>query len=375
MQLQPYWVRQLWSGYCCTEKACAKHLAVEEMNPNHSQTSIFEARDLSIGYRSPVLRRLFTDLNLSLEKGSLTCLLGANGSGKSTLLRTLAGLQDSISGSIFYEGDPKLLRHPSKRAKVFSVVLTDRTRVGLLKVRDFVALGRYPHTRWTGSFNKNDHEQVDWAIDCVNADSLATRFIHTLSDGEYQRVVLARALAQQTPMILLDEPTAFLDLPHRIEIMQILKKLVDSCGLTLLMSTHDLDLALEYANCFWLIRSGGSYTSGFPEDLLLSGKLETYLGGNNIVFDRSRGTFRAKMKPLINVQVRGENAYLRWTQNVLEKNGIGVSELNHIATVKVECVETGDDPVWLCQTDQEVKRYESFEQFDAWCKSLNKKRV
>jgi iron complex transport system ATP-binding protein len=218
---------------------------------------------------------------------------------------------------------------------------------------------------------------VKWALAAVHADRLTSRYIHTLSDGEYQRVVLARALAQQTPMILLDEPTAFLDLPHRIEIMQILKNLVDSCHMTLVMSTHDIDLALAYASHFWLMQPEGHFVSGFPEDLLFSGDIEACLGSEHTLFDRDRGTFRAKPNFDFSVRVVGDRTVCRWVQNVLEKHRIGVSDSSDKAELTVE-VPSGTDASLVeitCRSGSGVTHCSSYAQLDLWCRNLRRARA
>ena len=311
---------------------------------------LLETNHLAIGYSNK--STLFSGLNLSLEKGTLNCLMGPNGSGKSTLIKTLTGLMKPISGEIRVLGDPLLLKKPAIRARTFSVVLTGNPQAGLLRVRELVALGRHPYTGWAGNYDKKDREKVQWSLDAVKADSLADRLVHTLSDGERQRVMVARALAQDTPLVFLDEPTAYLDLPHRIELMHIFRQLTHRCGLTLLMSTHDLELSLQYADNLCLLGEERQFECGTPEDLLLTGKLERTFGHHELDFDRERGVFRAKTDFHALVSLEGNPIAVKWTRNALEKLGIGITDKRSAwFEIKVDRNGTSDSFVWKYRGD------------------------
>lgn len=232
------------------------------------------ARDLTTGYRSGRHTRVVhRKLNLTLERGKLTALLGPNGAGKSTLLRTLAGLQPPLEGEVWIEG--KTLRSFSamELARKLAVVLTERVEVGYMTAYALAALGRYPYTPWDGRLSAEDEVIVQEAMRAARCESLASRMVGELSDGERQRVMIARALAQQTPIIFLDEPTAFLDLPRRVEIMHLLRDLAHQTGRALLVSTHDLELALRLADTLWLVGNGGMFTGGAPAALLRRGEV------------------------------------------------------------------------------------------------------
>ena len=190
---------------------------------------------LSVGYGSRVIQH---DLSFTLADGTLTALLGANGCGKSTLLRTLAGLQPALSGSY----------SPEPNEKMVALVLTERLSVESATVRDVVAMGRYPYTSFLGTLSAADHRIVSEAMQMVGVDDLADTFYNDHSDGEKQRILIAKALAQQTPVILLDEPTAHLDLPSRIKTLNLLQRIAHEQHKTILISTHELDLALRTAD-------------------------------------------------------------------------------------------------------------------------------
>jgi len=207
-------------------------------------------RHITLAYGQRILLR---DVSASVPPGSLTALIGRNGTGKSTLLRTVAGLGAAASGGIELCGKPLAALTPLQRASTVSFVTTDKVRIANLRCRDVVALGRAPYTNWLGQLQGEDKEKVDNAMHLVGMDSYAEKTMDKMSDGECQRIMIARALAQDTPVILLDEPTAFLDLPNRYELCLLLRKLTQKEGKCILFSTHDLDIALSLCDTIMLI--------------------------------------------------------------------------------------------------------------------------
>lgn len=199
-----------------------------------------DIKDLTIGYGEKIVQ---SHLTLSLERGEMVCMLGRNGCGKSTLLRTLAGLQPAISGG--YKIDD------------VAVVLTDKLRLDNTSIREVVAMGRYPYTSFLGALTIEDHRIIDAAMKEVGINDADGAF-NALSDGEKQRVLIAKALAQQTPVILLDEPTAHLDLPNRILVLQLLRRLAHEQGKTIMISTHELELALRLSDRILLLSDQGA---------------------------------------------------------------------------------------------------------------------
>jgi iron complex transport system ATP-binding protein len=238
--------------------------------------AVLESIDLSIGYqhpgRSPLV--LSTHLNLNIGSGQVIGLLGPNGSGKSTLLRTLAGLQPTITGSIKILGQPIKSNQVRQTARMLSVVLTDKIDVRNLTVYQLVAMGRYPFTDWLGRGEDHGPERIMTALDQVRLQGYANRYFNELSDGEQQRTLLAKALVQDTALIILDEPTAHLDLPNRISIMRLLRTLADKTGKSILFSSHDLDLAVHTADHLWLLQNGGILIEGKPRDLMVGTAFE-----------------------------------------------------------------------------------------------------
>ena len=206
--------------------------------------------DLVIGYPGHVVAG---PLSASLAEGELCSLLGANGAGKSTLLRTLAAFQPALSGEILLNGRRLAGIAPRELSTLIGIVLTDRIRTQGITVRDMVAMGRSPYTNFWGKLTAEDDRLVDEAMQLVGITQFAQRQIATLSDGERQKVMIAKALAQGTPVILLDEPTAFLDFPSKVEVMMLLGRLAHEMGKTIFLSTHDLDLALQTCDRLWLM--------------------------------------------------------------------------------------------------------------------------
>ena len=221
-----------------------------------------QLQHLSIGYPHKVIGR---NLSAQLLPASLTALVGVNGAGKSTLLRTLTGVQQALGGEILLNGKPLESYSRGERARKIAVVLTQRVEANQLYAEEVVELGRLPYTGLTGSLSNADREQVNKAIALAGVEHLRGRRIGALSDGERQRVMLAKALAQETPFILMDEPTAFLDYPSRTETFMLLHKLAHEASKSILLSTHDLDLALKCSDQIWLLDKGELIT-GSPQD-------------------------------------------------------------------------------------------------------------
>lgn len=296
---------------------------------------LLQTNSLSIGY-SERKRFLYSDLNLSLKPGSLTCLMGPNGTGKSTLLKTLTGIIKPLSGEISYKNNSKLILNPKECAKTFSIVLTEPIPTSFLNVYQIISLGRFPYGNWFGQLKRKDKEVIDWAVKAVGVQDLLDRKINRLSDGERQRVLIGRALAQKTPIVFLDEPTAFLDLPHRIEIIHILRSLTRESNLSILLSTHDLDLVLNSADELWLLSENQNFFTGSPEDLLLSSKLEETFSRKDLSFDKLQGTFHSERILNRFADLSGEPIGVQWTKNALEKVGIGCNQKSSDLKIKVQ---------------------------------------
>lgn len=225
----------------------------------------------SIGFGK---RNLLSDVSVVFPSGNLTALLGRNGTGKSTLLRAIAGLNRHFSGTIMLDGVDEAGMSPLRKARSLAFVTTERTRIAGLKCEDVVAIGRAPYTNWIGRLQDRDREIVSRALADVGMTDYARRTMDTMSDGECQRIMIARALAQDTPNILLDEPTSFLDLPNRYELCRLLARLAHDRGKCIIFSTHELDIALAMADNIALI-SHPMIHFGTSESIKDSGLIES----------------------------------------------------------------------------------------------------
>jgi iron complex transport system ATP-binding protein len=243
--------------------------------------SFLQISGLNIGYKNNLIQE---NINLNLNAGEMVCLIGQNGCGKSTLLRTLAGLQNPLKGNIFINKKNSTLLNNGEKSLLISFVLTDKVAVDNLSVFDLVFTGRYPHTSWLGNRTKTDIEKTMQAIEEVHLSHKTHSYINQLSDGEKQRALIAKALAQETPLIFLDEPTAHLDLPNRAEVMLLLHQLAKETGKGIIVSTHELDLALQTADTLWLMSQSGIKT-GSPKDISFQESIEQSFRGSKIRFE------------------------------------------------------------------------------------------
>ncbi|WP_288146021.1 ABC transporter ATP-binding protein [Xylanibacter caecicola] len=251
--------------------------------------------NLTVGYASGNnTRTVAAGLNASFHSGEMTCLIGANGVGKSTLLRTLSGFQSPLAGDIYIDGKRMNSHTPSQLSRMISVVLTDRPDTGNLTVEELVALGRSPYTGFWGTLKDTDREIVRESLKQTGIEHLASRMIGSLSDGERQKMMIAKALAQQTGVIYLDEPTAFLDYPSKVEIMQMLRNMATGTDRIIFMSTHDIELTLQIADRIWLMTQEGTLHVGTPRELSDNGSLSAFISRAGIRFDTDTMSIRVK---------------------------------------------------------------------------------
>ena len=244
-----------------------------------------QLRQLSIGYKQKHQQKLVAQgIDATIAEGQLTCLLGANGIGKSTLLRTLAAFQPPLQGEILLDGKPLGHYSDSPLSRRVGVVLTEKPHIRNMSVSELVGLGRAPYTGFWGRLNQEDRTIVNESLSQVGIQSLAHRMVDTLSDGERQKVMIAKALAQQTPIIYLDEPTAFLDFPSKVEMMQLLRRLAHQMQKTVFLSTHDFELALQVADVLWLMEPQSLHI-GTARQLADSGVLSRFVEREGIAFD------------------------------------------------------------------------------------------
>ncbi len=283
-----------------------------------NSTPLLEAQRLSVGYH--VTKVLFNDINLSLRAGELVCFMGPNGIGKSTLIRTLAGLQEPLSGKVIGRDEKKV-----------AVVLTDKIAASHMTVNELIAYGRYPYVDWNITLTEEDLSIIDQSIDTVHIRHLLDKKLYELSDGQMQMVMIARVLTQETPVILMDEPTAHLDLNNRVEIMNLLRKLARHSGKAILVATHELDLALQTADLIWLTMPDQSIKTGIPEDLVLDGSIDTVFQFKG--FDLKTGKVAHEVYRTTKVNLIGEGPAYLWTKNALERSGLQLDETGDIDIV------------------------------------------
>ena len=290
---------------------------------------VIQGKDLSIGYRTGKKEKIVHQhLNFQLHAGELTCLLGANGAGKSTLLRTLSASQPSLEGELLILDKPVSEYTEKERSRTIGVVLTDKTFTGGLSVYELVALGRQPHTGFFGRLTKEDRRIVEEAMENVGIAHKARNYTAELSDGERQKVMIAKALVQECPLILLDEPTAFLDVVSRIEIMHLLHRLAVEQNKAILLSTHDIEQALVLSDKLWLLTKGEGLQYGVTEDIILSHRMDSLFPHKDIRFDYDHGVYYPTVEGHLKVCVTCEDkTLLHWTLNALNRHGYQCSSI------------------------------------------------
>ncbi len=279
-------------------------------------------KNLSVGYRQPGDKPLevLRNLNFTAAPGEMVALIGSNGIGKSTLLRTIAAFQPALAGEITIGGMNLNALTPPKVARIMSFVSTEIIRATNLTVFDMVAYGRFPYTNWFGTLSGEDKFIVQDAIHKVGIEELAQRSVMHISDGERQRTMIARALAQDTPVIILDEPTAYLDVSNKYEIFHLLQVLANERKKTIVLSTHDLNIALREVDKLWIVAESGNY-EGAPEDAALNDRLNLMFRNEHIGFDSHEGEFFFRKDFKARVKVEGEGLPLVWTLRALNRKG------------------------------------------------------
>ncbi|MCP4313497.1 MAG: ABC transporter ATP-binding protein [Bacteroidetes bacterium] len=288
--------------------------------------------NISIGYHRN--QPLLSHINLSAGEGEMVALVGRNGTGKSTLLRSLLGLLPLLGGECSLSGVSLGQMDHRSRAKAVSYVSSQVAGLPSLTVRELVSLGRMPHTGWIGRLRKEDLELVEHTIREVGMERYMERSLDQLSDGERQRVMIARALVQDTPHVVLDEPAAYLDIPNKYELVRLLSLFRDR-GKTIIYSTHDLETALMCADKFWVIRAD-SIHEGSPEDLGLSGLFDQLFDSSGIAFDMKSGRFVYSRTERGRVALSGgPEEVVAWTRHALERIGFAVGQGEQPLSIEV----------------------------------------
>ena len=259
-------------------------------NPN----SVLKTEDLSIGYRKKhQVQTIAENINVDIHSGELVAVIGINGAGKSTLLKTLSGIIQNIKGEVFIENNKLSKTDPSELAKNISLVLTDQTPSKNLSVIELVALGRQPYTNWIGRLTKTDLKKIMHAIKLVNIEDIKDKKCHELSDGQFQKVLIARALAQDTSLIILDEPTTHLDLYHKAYVLKLLQKLSKETGKAILFATHEINLALQLCDKLVILKDQQALF-GKPQELIETNAFQDLFPSHLIKFDKRSSSFKIK---------------------------------------------------------------------------------
>lgn len=259
-----------------------------------SANTILQTKNLSIGYKKKQHEKVIASgINVEVTEGELVALIGINGVGKSTFLRTISGVQPSLSGNIFINSKDRGQIPPEKLARMISLVLTEQPLSKNLGVAELVALGRQPYTNWIGSLSAEDRKMVKKALALVNIEELQDKKCYELSDGQLQKVLIARALAQNTPLMILDEPTSHLDMYHKAQVLKLLKELSSTTKKAIIFATHEINLALQLCDKI-ILMTPGAILEGNPQQLIQKGAFESIFPTDLIVFDPTTETFRIK---------------------------------------------------------------------------------
>ncbi|MFO7862580.1 MAG: ABC transporter ATP-binding protein [Salinivirgaceae bacterium] len=329
-----------------------------------STQSHIALKNLSVGYRLRGHSRVvIPNIDLRAAKGTLIALVGANGSGKSTLLRTLVGLQPTLGGEITIGNKPLENFNRPELAKTLSFVGTHYDMHAMMRVHQVVSYGRYPYTNMMGRMKEHDRHIIRKAMHDTGIFHLRDAFISEISDGEKQRVLIARSLAQDTEIILLDEPTAYLDVKNKFEILHLLGRLAHEKQKIIIFSSHDLQIVLGTVDLLWFIDKK-SIIQGMPEELVLRNKINDLFRHSEVYFDAEENEFKINRKHYFNMRLEGTGAFYKWTQKALNRMHIGISNQHAIGNIQI--LEKQNDVNWKATINNQSKTFESLQEMIAW---------
>jgi iron complex transport system ATP-binding protein len=322
---------------------------------------------LQIGYADGRNEKvLLPPLSASARRGELIALIGKNGIGKSTLLRTLAGLQPSLGGDIIYSGRSIRQYSRNELARTIGYISTEIVKVSNMRVYDLVALGRFPYTNWFGKIDERNHDIIVDSIEKTGMSSLSSRFVSELSDGERQKAMIARILAQDTGILVMDEPTAFLDIGSKFEILHLMHLLSQKSGKTIIFSTHDLNVAMSQADKIWLILENQLH-EGAPEDLMLQGAFDHLFDSSPVTYNSEDGTYSFLTGNRGAINVSGEGILLHYTKKALSRAGFSVSEGKEQPFLKLP---SGNCKNWQLIDGNSARDFGSLYDFITWINSV-----
>jgi iron complex transport system ATP-binding protein len=326
-------------------------------------TEILSFESLRIGYADRRNKNvLLPPITASARRGEMIALIGKNGIGKSTLLRTLAGLQPSLGGEITYSGKSITEYSRTDLARTIGYISTEIVKVTNMRVYDLVALGRFPYTNWFGKIDKENHDIITDSIAKTGMTSLSWRFISELSDGERQKAMIARILAQDTGILVMDEPTAFLDIGSKFEILHLMHLLSLKNGKTIIFSTHDLNVAMSQADKIWLIIDD-HLVEGAPEDLMLQGAFDHLFDSSAVQYNSEHGTYSFKTENRGELITAGEGIMLHYTKKALNRAGFSVREGEGKRYLKLP---SGSNRNWQFIDANSVQEFGSLYEFVTW---------
>lgn len=319
------------------------------------KSEILSVVSLEIGYQRGKIRgSICPPLSASAADGELIALIGRNGIGKSTLLRTITGLQPSFGGKILLKGNSISTFSRMELARKIGFISTELVRISNMRVVDLVALGRFPHTNWMGRIDSASEEAINEAVSKTGISDLKYRYINELSDGERQRAMIARVLAQDTDIIVMDEPMAFLDIISKYEIINLMSDLTGE-GKTIIFSTHDFNLAINNADKIWLM-PGDKLIEGAPEDLMLRNEFDNMFKASIEGFNPADGSFNIRRKFYGNIFIQGDGLNREWTEKAVRRAGFEVSASKTDIFIKIP---SDRNPVWTIYSNTESQHFVS----------------
>jgi iron complex transport system ATP-binding protein len=322
---------------------------------------------LKIGYTSGKIKNiLLPPLNACAKSGEMIAVIGRNGIGKSTLLRTLTGLQQPLGGDIFYFNKHIEAYSRMELAQKVGYISTEVIKVSNMSVYDLVSLGRFPHTNWIGKVGMRDHEVIQDALSKTSMLSFAGKFVSELSDGERQKAMIARILAQDTGIMIMDEPTAFLDVASKYEILHLMHLLSADSNKTIIFSTHDLQMAISQADKIWLILEN-ELIEGAPEDLMLSGAFDHLFDSSSVIFNSYDGTFSFRSDAPGLIYIEGEGDKRHWTEKALIRAGFNISKKK---TLPYLILPSENDNHWQLVSENEHQPFNSIYELIACLHSM-----
>jgi len=331
-------------------------------------TPIIQTHQLSVGYKSgSQTRTIITSLDIAVSRGELIGIIGQNGIGKSTLLRTIARLQEPLNGKVTIYGQTIDSFSRNEFAQKVSFVSTEIVKLNHCTVRQLVSFGRSPYTNWFGQLSSNDEALVSEAIEMVGLTSLAGRYINEISDGERQRVMIARTLAQDTDIIILDEPTAFLDMPNKYEVIHLLSELTRKKKKTILFTSHDLNIAMREADRLWLI-TPEKFLDGAPEDLVLQHAISNLFDETRLKFDSRKGEFSIRRKPIGSCKLVGKGTAHIWTKKALER--LGYDTENETYSIEITVEEKAGTTCWHLIQEDDTQTFNSIYAMAGYLKEM-----